>query len=336
MQKILLTGGLGFIGSHTAVELINDGYYVVIIDNVSNSSLDVLDKIKNITKSKTIEFYHGDISDEIVLNEIFNTHDIDTVIHFAGHKAVGESVRNPLKYYDNNITALIKLLNAMVKFDVSNFIFSSSATVYGIPEKLPLSEKSLLCAINPYGQTKLMGEQILRDASKAYNINVILLRYFNPVGAHKSGLIGENPSNPTNLFPYILEVVKGERECLNIYGNDYDTTDGTPIRDYIHVVDLAKGHVKGVKYINDIETINIYNLGSGKGYSVLNIIDTFNKILDRTEYDPVKYRFSDRREGDAPVVYADCSLAKDELGWVAGEGLEQMIIDSLNFLKVSN
>lgn len=334
-MSILLTGGLGFIGSHIATELLNESYHVVIIDNLSNTSLEVLTNIEKITESNNYNFYQGSMTDKELLKNIFQTHTIDTVIHLAAYKAVGESVTNPLKYYDNNIVGLLTLLNVMVKYNVKNFVFSSSATVYGSPERLPLTENSPLGPINPYGQTKLMSEQILRDSSKAYNINIILLRYFNPVGAHKSGLIGERPNGvPNNLFPYILEVVKGTRKCLNIYGNDYDTPDGTGIRDYIHVVDLARGHISALKHISKIKNIRVYNLGTGKGYSVLNIVDTFNKILDRTgDFRRVKYRFTERRKGDAPVVYADCTLAETELDWKTTKGIEHMVMDSLNFLN---
>ena len=339
MQTVLLTGGMGFIGSHTAVELLESGYKVIIVDNLSNSSLQVLDKIIEITnKEDMIEFYHCDVTDKEHLDAIFDENNIDSVIHFAAYKAVGESVSNPLKYYNNNIGGLITLLEVMDKHEVKNFVFSSSATVYGDPDTLPLTESSPLSAINPYGQTKLMGEQILRDISGSNpNIKIILLRYFNPVGAHSSGLIGESPNGvPNNLFPYILDTIRGLRPCLNIFGNDYNTPDGTGVRDYIHVVDLAKGHVAALDHIDRINGIKTYNLGTGTGYSVLNIVDMFNQILDQTgDSRKVKYKYVPRREGDSPAVYADCSLAKKDLGWTATYGIEQMVRDSLNFLYKS-
>lgn len=334
-MSILLTGGLGFIGSHIAVEIIQKGYNVIIIDNLSNSSITVLDNIAKITNSDNYSFYHGNINDKSILKQIFTNHSINTVIHLAAYKAVGESVQDPLKYYHNNITGLIILLDVMNKFKVKNFVFSSSATVYGNPAKLPLTEKSPLGPINPYGQTKLMSEQILQDVSKAHKMKVIILRYFNPVGAHESGLIGERSNGvPNNLFPYILEVINSKRECLSIYGNDYNTPDGTGIRDYIHVVDLAQGHVNALKHLDNIDGVKIYNLGTGKGFSVLNIVDMFNNVLDkRGDSRRVKYVFADRREGDAPIVYADCSLAEKELDWKTTKGLEEMVTNSLNFLN---
>ena len=278
---------------------------------------------------------------------VFNNHQIDSVIHFAAFKAVGESVSNPLKYYKNNIGGLITLLDVMNKHSVKNIIFSSSATVYGIPKSLPLTEKSNTNVINPYGQTKLMGENILRDWGVSdKSLNIIILRYFNPVGAHKSGLIGEDPKGiPNNLFPYILDVIRGNQPHLKVFGSDYDTPDGTGVRDYIHVVDLAKGHVSALETIGDTlggdttlgtgtetGTTKTYNLGTGKGYSVLEIIDKFNQILDRFDKNiKIKYVLTDRREGDSPIVFADCSLAEKELGWISTFGLEQMVIDSLNF-----
>ena len=321
-MSILLTGGLGFIGSHTAVELLNDGYEIIIVDNLSNSSIDVRDKIKTITK-KDFEFYDLDINDYHDLHQVFDNHNIETVIHFAAFKALNESISEPLKYYHNNISGLITLLRVMENHGVQNIIYSSSATVYGNPTSLPLSERSPLSTINPYGTTKLMGEMILSDMK---NMNVTILRYFNPVGAHKSGLIGERPVGiPNNLFPYILDVVSGKRQCLKIFGNDYDTLDGTPVRDYIHVSDLSKGHVKALE---SIKGVKIYNLGTGKGYSVLEIVNAFNDILTN----PIAYELVDRREGDSPAVYADSSLANKELNWTCEYGLNEMITDSLNFI----
>ena len=343
-MKILLTGGLGFIGSHTCVELLNNNYEIIIIDNLSNSSIDVIDKIVKIT-NKNIYFYQGNIGDKTLLNKIFNEHNIDTVIHFAAHKSVDESVKYPLKYYDNNIIELINLLTIMIKYKIKKIIFSSSATVYGDPISLPLTENSKLNPINPYGRTKLMSEQILQDVSKAYGMKVIILRYFNPVGAHKSGLLGENPNGtPNNLFPYILQVIAGKKDCLNIFGKDYDTTDGTAIRDYIHVMDLAKAHVKSLENLNsldgldglvdsnDVNNIRIYNLGTGKGYSVLDVVNMFNKVLlsyNNKDNKSIKYEFTERREGDASEIYTDCSLVLKELGWSSIFDLEQMVIDSL-------
>lgn len=321
-MSILITGGLGFIGSHTVVELLNDGYEIIIVDNLSNSSIDVKDKIRKIT-NKNFEFYDLDICDSYKLDQVFDHHNITTVIHFAAFKAVGESVSNPLKYYHNNISGLITLLRAMEKHGVKNIIYSSSATVYGNPTSLPLSEQSPLSTINPYGTTKLMGEMILSDIK---NINVTILRYFNPVGAHKSGLIGEKPVGvPNNLFPYILDVISEKLSGLKIFGSDYDTLDGTPVRDYIHVVDLAKGHVKALKSLNGLK---IYNLGTGRGYSVLEIVNAFNNVLT----EPIKYELVGRRDGDSPSVYADSSLAHKELGWSCQCGLDEMISDSLNFI----
>jgi UDP-glucose 4-epimerase len=333
-MSILLTGGNGFIGSHTAIELINSCYNIIIVDDFSNSSLPAYEGISKITTRKNIQLYKIDICDKINLQKVFESNTIDTVIHFAAYKAVGESISNPLKYYRNNIIGLINLLEVMNKFKVNKIVFSSSATVYGNPKSLPITEDFELTALNPYGQTKLMSENILKDVSRANGPKVIILRYFNPVGAHPSGLIGENPIGiPNNLFPYILDVIKGKREYLSIFGKDYDTIDGTCIRDYIHVVDLAKGHVAAVKYINNIDKVKIYNLGTGTGYSVCQIVDSFNKFLETEEKGrSVNYRYTDRREGDAAAVYADCSLAKKELGWIATLDLNDMIRDSLNFV----
>ena len=328
-MSILLTGGTGFIGSHTAIELLKEGHDVIIIDNLSNSTDDIITKISTITK-KSITFYNADINNFDDLDLIFTNHQINTVIHFAAFKAVGESVSNPLKYYQNNVGGLLSLLKTMDKHDVTNIIFSSSATVYGDPEILPITENSLLSAINPYGQTKLIGENILRDLYRSNDkYKIIILRYFNPVGAHESGLIGESPlGRPNNLFPYILDVAKGKRAHLNIYGNDYNTPDGTGIRDYIHVVDLAQGHVKSLDYIvsSTANFINTYNLGTGKGYSVLDIVTEFSY------HTTIKYKMVDRRKGDSPQVYADCSLAKNELGWVSTKTLKDMVKDSLRFI----
>ena len=327
-MSILLTGGCGFIGSHTAVELIQKGHHVIIVDNLSNSNKNVVDKIKEITGITPV-FYERDITSD--LDDVFESYYIRTVIHFAAYKAVGESVLDPLKYYSNNIVGLISLLTCMEKHNVNRIIFSSSATVYGNPTSLPLTESSPLSCLNPYGRTKLFGEEIIRDVVRAnLKIQATILRYFNPVGAHESGLIGESPLGvPRNLFPYIIDVIKGKRPHLNIYGVDYDTIDGTGVRDYIHVVDLALGHVAALNKMSDseIDGTKIYNLGTGKGYSVLEIVKAFNKS---SQYE-IPFMMTDRREGDSPEVYADCSLAKEELGWVATRNLNDMVKDSLNY-----
>ena len=328
MEYILLTGGTGFIGSHTAVELINSGYNIIILDNLSNSNESIIDKLNLITE-QNILFYECDVTNYTDINLIFTLYKIIGVIHFAAFKAVGESVSNPLKYYQNNIVGLITLLGVMNEHKCKNIIFSSSATVYGDPDILPITESSKTYAINPYGQTKLMGEQILTDL---YNsdptYNIVLLRYFNPVGAHSSGLIGESPNGkPNNLFPYVLDVVKGVRPHLNIYGSDYDTHDGTGVRDYIHVVDLAKGHVKALDKIDGMG-LKIYNLGTGKGYSVLDIVRVFG-----TQGSKIQYQLTERRSGDSAEVYANSDKARDELEWVAEKSLTDMVRDSLNFLN---
>jgi UDP-glucose 4-epimerase len=333
-MSILLTGGNGFIGSHTAVELINSGYNIIIVDDFSNSSISTYENIYKIVDKTNINIYNVNICDKVHLRTIFEDNAIDSVIHFAAYKAVGESVSNPLKYYHNNVIGLITLLEVMIEFNVSKIIFSSSATVYGNPKSLPITENFELVALNPYGQTKLICENILKDVSRANGIKVIILRYFNPVGAHASGKLGENPNGvPNNLFPYILDVIKGKREYLSIYGKDYNTPDGTAIRDYIHVVDLAQGHVDALKYIDNIKTVKIYNLGTGKGYSVYQVVSSFNKILDMEgKGRQVNYIYTDRREGDAEVIYADSSLAKEELGWKSSRDLNDMISDSLKYL----
>ncbi len=333
-MSILLTGGNGFIGSHTAVELINSGYNIIIVDDFSNSSISAYEGISKITNRKNIQLYNVDICDKTNLQKVFESNTIDTVIHFAAYKAVGESVSNPLKYYRNNIIGLITLLEVMNEFKIYKIVFSSSATVYGNPKSLPITEAFELEILNPYGQTKLMSENILKDFSRSNGTKVIILRYFNPVGAHSSGLIGENPTGiPNNLFPFILDVIKCKREYLSIFGKDYDTIDGTCIRDYIHVVDLAKGHVAAVKYIDSIDEVKIYNLGTGTGYSVYQIVTAFNKFLETEgKGRSVNYRYTDRREGDASAVYANCSLANKELGWTATLDLNEMIRDSLNFV----
>lgn len=325
-MAILVTGGAGYIGSHTVVELLNAGYEVVVIDNLSNSSEESLNRVEQIT-GKSVKFYKGDIADSALLDKIFEQEIIDSCIHFAGLKAVGESVQKPLEYYMNNISGSLVLFDCMRKHDVKNIIFSSSATVYGDPAFVPITEECPKGEItNPYGQTKGMLEQILSDIYAADNEwNIILLRYFNPIGAHESGLIGENPNGiPNNLMPYITQVAVGKLEQLGVFGNDYDTPDGTCIRDYIHVVDLADGHVKSVAKLNENPGLKIYNLGTGTGSSVLDVINAFEAATGVK----IPYVFKPRRAGDVPVNYCDASRAKEELGWTAKKNLTDMCRDS--------
>ena len=330
-MAILVTGGAGFIGSHTCVELQNAGYDVVVLDNLSNSSEVSLERVAAIT-GKTPKFYKGDIRDREILRQIFENESIECCIHFAGLKAVGESVQKPWEYYDNNITGTLTLVDEMRNHNCKNIIFSSSSTVYGTPEKVPVTEKTPkgICT-NPYGWTKSMLEQILSDiqfADKEWN--VILLRYFNPIGAHKSGTMGEDPNGiPNNLMPYITQVAVGKLKELGIFGNDYDTPDGTGVRDYIHVVDLAVGHVKALKKIEEKAGLKIYNLGTGTGYSVLDIVKNFEEATGVK----IPYVIKPRRAGDIAVNYADASLAKEELGWVAENGIKEMCEDSWRWQK---
>ncbi|MBR3362422.1 MAG: UDP-glucose 4-epimerase GalE [Bacilli bacterium] len=328
-MKILVTGGTGFIGSHTVVELLNSNYEVVVIDDFSNSKRDVLDKIKKIT-NKNFDFYEGDVCNKEVLNQIFSEHSIDAVIHFAGYKAVGESVAKPVMYYRNNIDSTLSLLEIMEKYKVYNFVFSSSATVYGKPDKLPIKEDFPLSATNPYGYTKLMNEQILKDVSKAdENWNIILLRYFNPIGAHESGLIGEVPNGiPNNIMPYIMKVATGELDKVHVFGDDYDTLDGTGVRDYIHVVDLANGHLKALEYLGSKPGLDVFNLGTGNGFSVLQLIKTVSSINNVD----IPYVIDDRRPGDIDACYADSSKANKILNWKADKGIGEMCKDSYNFV----
>ena len=329
-MKVLVTGGLGFIGSHTVVELLDSGYDVVVIDNMSNSNKDVIDKINKIT-GKTIDFYENDVCDLNALEKIFSTHKIDAVIHFAGYKAVGESVAKPIMYYENNLLSTLHLCKKMLEHDCYKMIFSSSATVYGDPKVLPITEECKVGGTtNPYGTSKLMNERILEDIHKSNpKFTPIILRYFNPIGAHKSGLIGENPNGiPNNLMPYIVRVASKELEILSVFGNDYDTPDGTGVRDYIHVVDLAKGHIKALEKANNSEGIYYYNLGTGKGYSVLDLVKTFEKVNGIR----VPYKIAPRRAGDIAVCYADPSKALKELGWKAELGIEDMMKDSYNYI----
>ena len=328
-MKILVTGGAGYIGSHTCVELLDAGYEVVIVDNFSNSKPDVIDKIKEITK-KDLTFYEGDVCDKELMDKIFEDEQIDAVIHFAGYKAVGESVKLPLMYYRNNIDSTLTLCEAMSKHNVKKLVFSSSATVYGSPKSLPIKEDFPLSTTNPYGSTKLMIEGILKDLYISDNEwSIAILRYFNPIGAHASGLIGENPNDiPNNLMPYIVKVATGELECLSVFGNDYDTKDGTGVRDYIHVVDLSKGHLKAIEKIKDTTGIDYYNLGTGKGYSVLEIVENFSKVNNVK----VNYKIAPRRPGDIASCYADPSYAKEQLNWEAEKGIEEMCRDSYRFV----
>ena len=325
-MKILVTGGAGYIGSHTCVELLEAGYDVVVVDNLYNASPKVIGRIKEIT-GKDVTFYEKDIRDLDAMNEIFAKEKPDTVIHFAGLKAVGESVRKPLEYYENNIAGTLTLCKAMRENGCKNIIFSSSATVYGNPAFIPITEECPkgVCT-NPYGWTKHMLEQILTDIHTADpEWNVILLRYFNPIGAHKSGLIGEDPKGiPNNLLPYVAQVAVGKLPCLGVFGDDYDTPDGTGVRDYIHVVDLALGHVKAVEKLADNEGVSIYNLGTGNGYSVLQVVHAFEKACGHA----INYAIKPRRPGDIAMCYCDPAKAKKELGWEAQYGIEDMCADS--------
>lgn len=329
-MKILVTGGTGFIGSHTVVELLDAGFEVVIIDNLYNSQADVIDKIKEIT-GKDVAFYENDCCDEAALEKIFSEHKIDAAIHFAGYKAVGESVKKPIMYYENNIMSTLALCKVMAKHNCKRLVFSSSATVYGNPKSVPIFENFPLGpTTNPYGTTKLYIEQILRDLHVADNEwNIALLRYFNPIGAHKSGLIGESPNDiPNNLMPYIVKVANKELPYLHVYGNDYDTPDGTGVRDYIHVVDLAKGHVNAVKKVQENIGVDAYNLGTGIGYSVLDVRSTFARVNNIE----VPFEIDPRRPGDIATCYADTTKAFEELVWKAEKGLEEMCADAWNYI----
>ena len=320
MENVLVTGGAGFIGSHTVVELLNGGYGVVVVDNLCNSSEESLKRVEKIC-GKPVKFYYGDVRDELLMNRVFAENKISSVIHFAGLKAVGESVEKPLEYYRNNIDSTLTLLFAMRKAGVKKFIFSSSATVYGVPERLPLTEDCRLSTTNPYGATKLMIEGILTDVARAdKDFNAVLLRYFNPVGAHESGLIGEDPKGiPNNLMPYVAQVACGKREKVRVFGNDYPTPDGTGVRDYIHVVDLARGHIAALKKCNGAG-VHIYNLGTGKGYSVLDMIHAFSKACGKE----LPYEIIGRRAGDVAECYACADKAAKELGWRAEYSLDDM------------
>lgn len=326
-MKVLVTGGAGYIASHTDVCLLNAGHEVVAVDNFSNSSYESVENVERITGKKVI-FYEGDVCDKKILEKIFSEHKIDAVIHFAGLKAVGESCEKPLLYYRNNLDSTLTLLETMVKYDVKRFVFSSSATVYGTPERLPLDEDCRLSTTNPYGSTKLMIENILRDVYAAdRSFHILLLRYFNPVGAHESGLIGEDPKGiPNNLMPYVAKVAHGELPYLNVFGNDYDTPDGTGVRDYIHVMDLAEGHLAALEHI-DSYGVEAINLGTGVGYSVLDMVKAFEKASGK----PVPYKIAPRRPGDIASCYASPEKAAKELHWRAKRNLEDMCRDLWNF-----
>ena len=324
-MKVLVTGGVGYIGSHTCVELLEAGHEIVVIDNLSNSKLEALELVKEIT-GKDLIFYKIDILDIDGLREVFSQHSFDVVIHFAGLKAVGESVEKPLLYYRNNVSGSISLFEVMQEYNVKNIVFSSSATVYGDPQTVPIKEDFPLFPANPYGQTKLEIEQILKDLYDSDNSwNIVLLRYFNPVGAHASGKIGEDPNGiPNNLFPFISQVAIEKLQELSVFGDDYPTDDGTGVRDYIHVVDLAKGHLKALKKITQKAGLTTYNLGTGKGYSVLEIVQAFENASNKK----VPYKIAERRSGDIAVCFADSALAQKELGWSAEKGIADMCVDA--------
>lgn len=324
-MSVLLTGGAGYIGSHTCVEMLNAGFEVVVADNLRNSSRESLRRVEKIT-GKKVAFYEGDVRDMEFLRKVFAENKIEAVIHFAGLKAVGESCRIPLEYYDNNLISTISLLKVMNEFGVKNIVFSSSATVYGVAEEMPLKEGMPLGAINPYGRTKYYIEGILEDVAAAdSDYCIALLRYFNPIGAHESGLIGEDPKGiPNNLMPYISQVAVGKLKELSVFGNDYDTPDGTGVRDYIHVVDLARGHVKAVEWALKNKGCEAFNLGTGNGISVLQLKDAFEKASGVT----VPFKITARRPGDPATVYADASKAKKVLGWEAEKGVEEMCADT--------
>ena len=331
-MAILLPGGAGYIGSHTAVELLKAGKEIIIIDNFSNSKPEVLDKIKQIT-GKEFKFYELDYLDREKLEKVFEENKIEAVLNFAGYKAVGESVQKPIEYYTNNISGCLVLLDVMRKYGVKKFIFSSSATVYGDPKKVPITEESKTGGTtNPYGTTKLFIEQILKDIYKSDNTwDICILRYFNPVGAHESGLIGEEPKGiPNNLMPYVVRVASGQLKELSVFGNDYNTPDGTGVRDYIHVVDLAKGHVAALEKLDKEQNgMYIYNLGTGRGYSVLDMVKAFEKSTGKK----VPYKIAPRRQGDIATCYAEPKKAREELGWTATKTLEDMCKDSWNYIN---
>ena len=325
MKKVFVTGGAGYIGAHTCVELLQAGYEIVILDNLSNSKRNVMDRIERIA-GRRVEFVEGDIRDRALLDQIFSMHAVAAVIHFAGSKAVGESVVQPLAYYNNNVYGSMALCEAMAAHRIKNMVFSSSATVYGDPHAVPIREDFPLQATNPYGRSKLMIEEMLRDLHVSDpQWNIALLRYFNPVGAHESGLIGEDPNCiPNNLMPYICQVAAGKLSCLSVFGNDYPTPDGTGVRDYIHVVDLAKGHLKALTKLGKPPGMVTCNLGTGRGYSVLEMVAAFERASGKK----IPYQFIGRRPGDVPACYADASVAQSALGWRAVRGLEEMCADA--------
>ena len=324
-MAILVTGGAGYIGSHTCVELLNAGYDVVVVDNLVNSSRESVARVEELT-GKKISFYEEDLLNEKAIDAIFEKENIDSVIHFAALKAVGESCQIPLRYFDNNLTGTLNLLKVMEKHGVKSIVFSSSATVYGKPESVPIREDFPLSVSNPYGRTKLIIEDMLRDIYKSDNEwDIALLRYFNPIGAHESGMIGENPHGiPNNLLPYVAKVAAGQLECVNVFGDDYDTPDGTGVRDYIHVVDLATGHIKALEKLVTHPGLVTYNLGTGVGYSVLDIIKNFEKACGKE----IPYKITPRRPGDIDMCYADPAKAKEELGWEATRSIDKMCEDA--------
>lgn len=329
-MAILVTGGAGYIGSHTCVELLNEGFEIIVVDNFSNSKPESLRRVAEIT-GKLIKYYHLDLLNKVEIEEVFSKHKIDAVIHFAGLKAVGESVNSPLDYYQNNVTGTLNLCEIMKKYEVKRLVFSSSATVYGSTEQVPISEETILGAVNPYGRTKQMIEEILTDLSYSdQSWSITLLRYFNPIGAHESGLIGEDPKGiPNNLMPYISQVAVGKLASLSVFGNDYPTIDGTGIRDYIHVVDLAIGHIRALERVQSMNGIEAYNLGTGKGYSVLEMIEAFKKASG----EEIPYLIKERRSGDAAICFADASKAKHQLSWEATRGIEVMCEDTWRWQK---
>lgn len=332
MKNILVTGGAGYIGSHTCVELLNSGYEIIVIDNFSNSKPEVLDRIKKIT-GKDFKFYECDYTNKEALNKIFDENEIDSVINFAGFKAVGESTKKPIEYYTNNVYGALNLLDVMKSHNVKNFVFSSSATVYGDPEIVPITEEcNVGGTTNPYGTSKYMIELILKDLyASDPTWNIVILRYFNPIGAHSSGLIGEDPQGiPNNLLPYITKVANGTLKELSVYGNDYDTKDGTGVRDYIHVVDLAQGHVRAIEKIaKNEEKISIYNLGTGNGYSVLDIVNTFERVNNIK----IPHKIVERRPGDIATCFADPRKAREEINFQTNHNLEDMVRDAWNYQK---
>jgi len=324
-MNVLVTGGAGFIGSHTVLELLKEGFSVIVVDNLSNSKYEAIRRVQNLT-GKNIHFYDTDLTDKTTLRSVFSKHSIDSVIHFAGFKAVGESVAKPLMYYQNNIISTLNLCECMAKNEVKNLVFSSSATVYGDPEKVPITEDFPLSGVNPYGRTKLFIEYILKDLYRSDNTwNIALLRYFNPVGAHPSGMIGEDPSDiPNNLMPYITQVAVGKRDKLSIFGDDYPTHDGTGVRDYIHVVDVALGHLKALEKLGQNPGCEAYNLGTGTGHSVLDVVNAFEEASGKK----IPYQITGRRPGDAASCYADVQKAKRELGWQATRNIKKMCEDA--------